>query len=81
MVWLHMPDKTRALRARPPWRGHNIAFGVGVMSLLLGLDKLDKSLPHYLAGRLHHALEAGKVVKFNLSLIINGHLFGLPDWH
>ena len=39
------------------------------MRLLLGLDKLDESLTHYLASRLLHLLEADKVEAFDPSLI------------
>ena len=69
MIRLLVPDRAVTFRIRPPWRCSDIAFGIGVMRLLLGLDKLDESLTHYLASRLLHLLEADKVEAFDPSLI------------
>jgi hypothetical protein len=71
MVWLLMPDRTLGFRIRPPWRGLGIDLSVGVIGLLLGLDKLDKTLADYLTGGMLHGLEVGNVELFDLSLITN----------
>jgi hypothetical protein len=67
-----MLNRILTARIRPPRRDLDIAFDVGVMGLLLGLDELDKGFGDYLAGGLVHVLEAGNVVLLDLSLIING---------
>lgn len=75
-----MPDGLITFRIGPPWRSANITFGIGIMGLFPGLDELDESFTHYLAGVLLHLLEAGKVEALDIAFITDLETPGLLRW-
>jgi hypothetical protein len=74
-----VPDGILSFRIGPPRRSLDIAFGVGVVGLLLGLDEFNKGLPHYLTRGLLHVFEADKVESFDLGFVPDDQLLGLLD--
>ena len=80
MIRLLVPAGLITFRIEAPWRGANITFGIGIMGLFPGLDKLDESFTHYLAGVLSHLLEAGKVEALDIGFITDLETPGLLRW-
>lgn len=72
MVRFSVSDMVVAGRFGPPRWSLCVTLGVRVVSLLLGLNQLDKGFSHDLAGRLLHVLEPDIVELLHLLFVADG---------
>lgn len=78
MVGLSMTDSIAAIWLGPPWGSQCITLGIGITTLLLRLNELDKGFGNDLTGELLYILETDIVELFHFLFVANSQLLRLP---